>query len=1590
MTSRPLFPPRYEPIGTLGKGGGGEVWAVRDRITGKAVALKTLGEDADEPEVLALVREAAALSGVEGLGVPRVLRFGRLPASGRPFMVRELVEGTSLADLLARKGDLARNLAAIADAADQLTRLHRALVLHGDVKPANIIVGEGGRATLVDLGLAAPFRDDGSRPVGLTPRYAAPELFKGDPLTVRAEVFALGATVAEALRESEGERDPKVVDALQEVVDRATARDPNARYPSADELANALRRAARLPCGPSEEAAGPAEAGARPGADAGAGAVVWPIVGLDAPTGRLLAQIMALPAGSGLAIAGPPGSGRSALLRRIAWSLEVGGYAVAWVEAARVADPREALAIELPEHDLGRVTALVDDADRLGDAELERLDEVRKAGGKLVLVLEEPPERGAGAAEGASAAGAAGSPARAALAGRGFQRFEMAPLDEQVARELVQRTIPSLSDAVAAHVVSRAGRWPGRIREIVARIARAPVASTEDVDRLLDAPPASGAAASGPGSAGADGAALPPAEIHRLLDRGHFDAAAEALGRYQGDGSPAAAPTLTPTLTIARARLAMNRGDTARALAELARVKDQVEASGDRAQAAFWSLQMARALLRTGDYGEAERRAGEAVERVGPVKLEADLAGEPRPDVAAAAAFGASPEAIVAEAVATRGLAQSFASRHEDAKRTLEHAVRLARLTGEPRILSVALVSLAFALQRDDRLGEAKAVYEEALTAAEQAGDAGTLATTRLNLAALTKLQGDLGAAIRHLEAAVDLGRRSGRVATIRQALLNLANLDLYLGRLARARVSLDALAAQRADLAPQQHAQLLALEAEHAARSGDLEHAERLCLECAEAYEAMGRRIDGVEARLERVLFAVARPGADPRALGEEIDVAAERLGTTGAHRALLALARGRVAALARDEWRARAAYDEALEAARAAGQRDWIWRALEARAQLETERGHLIRARHDREEALITLEEIASKLPRDLREVFWNDARRKEIRAAAMLELMSSRTVPFAQTGAAPAPGAGPTAGGASSPAAAPPPGEDRLARVLEINREIAGEHDLTRLLAKVTDHAIALLQAERGFIILQRPPRDEPPPAAGEGAVDLSIHASRDQAGDDPHARFSSSIAERVISTGEPVVTASARDDARMSDYVSVHQLMLQSVACVPIRQRSGQVIGALYLETRLSAAAKFEAELPTLTALADQVAIAIETARLVGENERRARELERANEELRAARAKLEELLGHRTAQLAATRRDLRSARAVIRGHFGYEGLVGTSEAMRRVYALIDRVKDTDIPILVTGESGTGKEVVARTIHNASPRAKKPFVGVNCGAIPEHLLESELFGHVRGAFTGADRDRKGLFREVTGGTILLDEIGEMPQKMQAGLLRVLQEKVVRPVGGAREEPVDARVIAATHRDLADMVSRGTFREDLYYRLHVVEVRVPSLRQRIEDIPLLIDYFLGIFAARYGRDRRSVSRAALKRLSAYSWPGNVRQLENVLLNAWVLSDRPELESDDFELPDAAPRSLRSPEAAPPPRAPVGGGGAPASAGRAPPSSEPRRVETSLDAHKASERERILVALSSCNWNRVKAAQVVGLPRRTFYRRLKEYGIQ
>jgi two-component system response regulator AtoC len=236
--------------------------------------------------------------------------------------------------------------------------------------------------------------------------------------------------------------------------------------------------------------------------------------------------------------------------------------------------------------------------------------------------------------------------------------------------------------------------------------------------------------------------------------------------------------------------------------------------------------------------------------------------------------------------------------------------------------------------------------------------------------------------------------------------------------------------------------------------------------------------------------------------------------------------------------------------------------------------------------------------------------------------------------------------------------------------------------------------------------------------------------------------------------------------------------------------------------------------------------------------------------------------------------------------GFEGVVGTSAAMREVMELAMRVAPFPSTVLLTGESGSGKEAVARAVHRASPRRDRGFVAVNCGAIPENLLESELFGHEKGAFTGADRAREGMFEEADGGTLFLDEIGELSVPLQVKLLRVLQERVIRRVGGSGERPVDVRVLAATARDLVEQVKAGKFRDDLFYRINVVQVHIPPLRTRPEDIPLLAEHFLRRHAERLQVPTPGLPRALLPVLAAYSWPGNVRELENVLERALILS--------------------------------------------------------------------------------------------------------
>jgi transcriptional regulator with PAS, ATPase and Fis domain len=288
----------------------------------------------------------------------------------------------------------------------------------------------------------------------------------------------------------------------------------------------------------------------------------------------------------------------------------------------------------------------------------------------------------------------------------------------------------------------------------------------------------------------------------------------------------------------------------------------------------------------------------------------------------------------------------------------------------------------------------------------------------------------------------------------------------------------------------------------------------------------------------------------------------------------------------------------------------------------------------------------------------------------------------------------------------------------------------------------------------------------------------------------------------------------------------------------------------------------------------------------------------------ANARLSADLGMREAELLVMRAELAQGGDT---RFRYDEIAGRSEPMRTMLRLVDRVTASEVPVLLAGESGTGKELVARAIHANGARSARPFVSENCASVPETLLESTLFGHVRGAFTGASGTRAGLFDVADGGTLFLDEIGEMPLSMQTKLLRILQNGEVRPVGAEKTHQVDVRIIGATHRDLEAMVAAGTFREDLFYRLNVVSIRVPALRERASDIPLLVAHFVEKHAA--GR-KMKVTRAAMDRLAAFPWPGNVRQLENEVRRAFVLctGDRIDVTELSDEVSRGGPTAARN----------------------------------------------------------------------------------
>ncbi len=336
---------------------------------------------------------------------------------------------------------------------------------------------------------------------------------------------------------------------------------------------------------------------------------------------------------------------------------------------------------------------------------------------------------------------------------------------------------------------------------------------------------------------------------------------------------------------------------------------------------------------------------------------------------------------------------------------------------------------------------------------------------------------------------------------------------------------------------------------------------------------------------------------------------------------------------------------------------------------------------------------------------------------------------------------------------------------------------------------------------------------------------------------------------------------------------------------------------------------------------------------------------------------------RAVQLHRLRSEVHRLRSEVATSRGFGKLQGESEAMRRVFDLITRIAPTQASVLVTGESGTGKELVARSIHEHSARRDGPFIAINCAAVPASLLESELFGHVRGAFTDARTARRGLFLEAQGGTLFLDEIGEMPPEMQVKLLRALQERTVRPVGGNAEVPFDARVVTATNRDLEEDVATKRFREDLFYRINVCSVEVPPLREREQDVSLLAHEFVARFAKKHGKHVTGIAAPALARLVSYRWPGNVRELENCIERAVAMAQHDQLLA--LDLPDR----VRAPSA------------------DQDSSLVPGTVEElcTMEEHKRRYMSHVLALVGG---NKSRAARILGFDRRTLYRKLGAEG--
>jgi Nif-specific regulatory protein len=498
----------------------------------------------------------------------------------------------------------------------------------------------------------------------------------------------------------------------------------------------------------------------------------------------------------------------------------------------------------------------------------------------------------------------------------------------------------------------------------------------------------------------------------------------------------------------------------------------------------------------------------------------------------------------------------------------------------------------------------------------------------------------------------------------------------------------------------------------------------------------------------------------------------------------------------------------------------------------------------------------------------------------------------------------------------------GLERITQLLKASRQVTGTLDLNEILLRIVDSVVQVAGADRGFLMLMR----------DDGKLHFEIARSKDEATlPSDEFQISWGIAEEAAHRRETVWVPDAVGSSLFQDRKSVRELSLRTVVALPILS-AGRALGVLYIDSHSIAHEFTPEDIALLEGFAGIVAVGIENARL--------------HEALKDSKSRLE-----------IENLNLRRA---LKEEFRYGLLVGRSPKMLRVIELLEKVIPTQVSVLIQGETGTGKELIARAIHMNGPRRDKNFVAVNCGALPENLLESELFGYKKGAFTGAAEDRIGLFEAADGGTLFLDEVGEMPATLQVKLLRVLQDSQIRRVGDTVSRRIDVRIITATNRDLRAEVDAGRFRQDLFYRLNVVPLALPPLRERGDDVLLLARHFMEQFARQQGKEIRGLSSDSRELLLRHPWPGNVRELENAMARAVALADvGAVLEPPLFGLGGPVVRRWDG----------------------------QHTLRETLDAVEA---DTIREALRQCESNVSRAARALGVSRQHLHNRMNAHGIR